>query len=150
MSINVIYLAGPMRNKPNFNFPAFAYAAGILRDAGYDVINPAEHDLEQGFNPETDTEDALDWTATVAWDLEQILHRAEAVVVLPGWESSTGTRGELAVAMFKGIPIKEFTGFVKLQEIPYENVRRRGAEDIYQAGYNAGYAACRADIGPWG
>ena len=39
-----IYLAGPMRNYPRNNFPAFDAAAAKLRADGHEVFNPAEHD----------------------------------------------------------------------------------------------------------
>ncbi len=39
-----VYLAGPMRGLPLFNFPAFADAAAKLRAQGYDVFSPAERD----------------------------------------------------------------------------------------------------------
>jgi hypothetical protein len=41
-----IYLAGPMRGVPLFNFPAFDAAAAALRKLGHTVFNPAERDNE--------------------------------------------------------------------------------------------------------
>ena len=37
-----IYVAGPMRGYPEFNFPSFHAAAAQLRAAGHTVFNPAE------------------------------------------------------------------------------------------------------------
>ena len=41
-----LYLAGPMRGMPFFNFPAFKDAAAQLRAKGHYVFNPAERDEE--------------------------------------------------------------------------------------------------------
>lgn len=38
------YLAGPMSNIPQFNFPAFDDAAADLRARGWDIVSPAELD----------------------------------------------------------------------------------------------------------
>lgn len=42
-----IYIAGPMRGYPEFNFPAFNEATAKLRAEGHDVFNPAERDIER-------------------------------------------------------------------------------------------------------
>ncbi len=39
-----LYLAGPMRGIPGFNFPKFDEVAATLRFIGHTVFSPAEHD----------------------------------------------------------------------------------------------------------
>ena len=74
-----IYLAGPMRGYPDFNYPAFHEAAKVLRDMGYDVFNPAEaFDGDQSLPPST----------YLRHDFEEIVQRSEAMVMLPGWQES--------------------------------------------------------------
>jgi hypothetical protein len=102
------YLAGPMRSIPQFNFPSFLDAARRLREAGYEVVSPAEHDLEQGFFPfdltgDEDLSDlGFDLREALRWDLEQVT-KADAICVLPGWEKSSGARAEVAVAAALGL-----------------------------------------------
>lgn len=40
-----LYISGPMTDMPNHNYLAFNEAAKQLREAGYEVLNPAELDL---------------------------------------------------------------------------------------------------------
>ena len=42
-----LYLAGPMRGYPQFNFPAFHAYAKMLREQGHTVFSPAEKDIER-------------------------------------------------------------------------------------------------------
>jgi hypothetical protein len=103
-----VYLAGPMRGYPAFNFPSFTDAARRLWDAGYEYVSPAEHDLAQGFNPwllagDEDLSDlGFDLREALRWDLEQVT-KADAICVLPGWEKSSGARAEVAVAAALGL-----------------------------------------------
>lgn len=94
-----IYVAGPMRGIPEFNFPAFHVAAAKLRAEGHLVFNPAERDIQHhdGFNLREALKD----------DLEFICLHADAVAVLPGWESSKGAQAEVATAKALGLAIIE-------------------------------------------
>lgn len=107
-----VYLCGPMRSYPEFNFPAFMDAAGRLEKAGHQVFNPAERDLRGGFDPSgtkgTDDELAglnFDLRAALAADLAWICAEADAVVALTGWEKSRGACAEVAVARALGLPV---------------------------------------------
>ena len=42
-----VYLAGKMSGIPEFNFPAFFRYAKQLEDAGFEVFNPAQNDLDK-------------------------------------------------------------------------------------------------------
>lgn len=92
-----IYLAGPMRGVDRFNFPAFDAAAKRLREAGWHVLSPAEHDRDAGFDETLNSLSGFDIDAAFAWDLEQIRH-CDAIYLLHGWERSTGALAELSVA----------------------------------------------------
>lgn len=98
-----LYLAGPMRGIPDYNFPAFHAAAARLRAKGHEVWSPAERDeQDDGFNPSTDEAKPLRYY--MLYDLPAVL-RSDAVAVLPGWERSTGAQLEIHVARVCGIPV---------------------------------------------
>ena len=106
-----IYIAGPMRGLPEFNFPAFDAAEAILARYGHEPINPAQHDRDGGFDAKgmTGKEDLtarqdFDIREALRWDLEQVSH-VDAVAVLPGWEDSSGARAEVALAHAIGTPV---------------------------------------------
>jgi len=100
-----VYLAGPMRGIPEYNFPAFVAAAAKLRTLGYTVWNPAEYDVEiDGFNPKTDF--AKDLKYYMKRDLPAVLD-SDMVVVLPGWTTSKGAQLEVHVAEECDIPVYE-------------------------------------------
>lgn len=98
-----LYLAGPMRGIPEFNFPVFAAAANRLRDYGFEVWSPAENDVTQdGFDPTKDK--ALEMSHYMKRDLPEVC-ASDAVAVLPGWEKSKGASLEVHVARQCGIPV---------------------------------------------
>lgn len=104
-----VYIAGPMRGKPAFNFPAFDEASEWLRAQGHEVFSPADHDRESGFDPSSMAGDenlaalGFDLRAALAADLAWITTEADAVYLLPGWETSSGARAELAAAAALGL-----------------------------------------------
>jgi hypothetical protein len=111
-----IYLAGKMRGVPHFNFPAFIDATDRLRRAGHVVFNPAERDIEAGFDykqaPSGSDEDMrrqnFSLRDALGADLEWICKEAQAVALLPGWESSAGVRAEVATGLALGLNIYRY------------------------------------------
>lgn len=109
-----VYIAGPMRGIPLFNFPAFDRAAELLRSLGHVPINPADFDRHEGFDPTSLPAD-FDWRDLDAIgfnlreaaerDLVAIVQAATAILLLPGWERSKGARAERAVAEWLGLRI---------------------------------------------
>lgn len=110
-----IYLAGPMRGKPFFNFPEFDRGAAALRKAGHEVFNPAERDRTVDpnvgeNNPTGDMTLALNsgfsLREALAADMKFICEEAEAIALLPGWENSKGAIAEYNTA--KALDLKIF------------------------------------------
>lgn len=107
-----LYIAGPMRGIAYFNYPMFDRIAGLLRDQGLHVISPADEDRKQdGFDPFENPEYAnpdrcvfpsdLDFKKTVRRCLDAVM-QCEEIVLLPGWERSSGAVAELTLAMWLG------------------------------------------------
>ena len=85
-----LYLAGPMRGYPEYNYPLFNRVARKLRDEGYFVLNPAEIAPSEGSS-------LKDY---IMVDLQWIASHADVVAFLPGWEKSTGAGVEHALAIY--------------------------------------------------
>lgn len=108
-----IYLAGPMRGYPNFNFPAFHAAQSLLESAGHEVFSPAKADEARhgddfaAVNPEGSvekaTENGFSLGVALSTDLTYICLQAEAIALLPGWEKSNGAQAEWATAKAMGL-----------------------------------------------
>jgi hypothetical protein len=111
-----VYLAGKMRGVPNFNFPAFMYAAKKLRSDGWTVFNPAERDNERhgtdiskynrtGDESKLVAKYGFNLRVALCDDLTFICTEADAIAMLPGWEDSKGANAELATAKALGLEI---------------------------------------------
>ena len=111
-----IYLAGPMRGRPEFNFPAFYAAADKLRADGHSVFSPAERDnarhgrdISKG-NATGDMVQAVrdhgfDIREALADDTAFICREADAIALMPGWRDSKGATAEHALAVSLGLQI---------------------------------------------
>lgn len=87
-----VYIAGPMTGKPHHNFPAFNAMADLMREAGWTVVNPADHGMIDGAS-------YRDYLRFDVGNLSQCDH----IVLLPGWEDSFGAKLEATVAHHLGI-----------------------------------------------
>ena len=136
-----LYIAGPMRGKYKWNFPAFDYARDKIKNAGYHVVSPADLDREAGLNPDhlpADVFNRIDaggWKAVPDWfdldaamerDIEEML-KCGAVMLLDGWEDSAGARHEADVAFNNGIPLWGWRAFCESK--PKPPVRREILEE---------------------
>lgn len=124
-----VYVAGPMRGRHEFNFPAFERASVSLEIMGYEVFSPARRDLATGFDPTGLTGDEVlkelgfDLREALSADTRWICEDADAIYMLAGWERSSGATAEHALAkalgltiMFEGEPIPLAPGHVR--EVP--------------------------------
>lgn len=116
-----VYIAGPMRGLPFYNFPAFDKARDELNQMGFDAVSPADLDRKlYGFEALNLPKD-YDWKSNplpvtadevLRTDMN-VVKTCYAVLLLPGWESSTGAQKEVDTARASGIPIYEHTMSVR-------------------------------------
>lgn len=138
-----IYVAGPMRGKPDFNFPAFETATKWLRELGHEVFNPAERDLTAGFKSigmtghEDLSDQGFDLRAALNADLEYITLTADALCVLDGWENSSGARAEVATAHALGLPVVRRNGFLSKESYDGFLESQRIKPDLAPSGHLA-------------
>ena len=107
------YIAGPMRNHPEFNFPAFFAKEAELKATGCVVFNPAQRDVDKGFDPTGLLGDMqelanLDFSLreALAADTNWICMEATHIHMLPGWSKSSGATAERALGLALGLTIE--------------------------------------------
>ena len=91
-----LYIAGPMSNLPEFNYPAFMDAERQLLAAGYEVENPANPGHVNGWT----------WQDYMKRGISQLV-RCDGVALLPGWRKSRGAWIERDLALLLGMPCAE-------------------------------------------
>lgn len=91
-----LYLAGPMSGIKDLNFPAFHAEAARLRAMGYDIVNPAEINIDPNAG----------WLACMRADIKQLVD-CDGVATLPGWVNSRGASLEVGIAHGLGLPVIE-------------------------------------------
>jgi len=110
------YIAGPMTGIAEFNFPMFDLVAQCLREEGWQVISPAEMDRWDGFDergmsgaePLTDQQ-----RQRFARNDIGALLQVDAIIMLPGWERSTGATNESKIAAWLGLDAFEVAADVE-------------------------------------
>lgn len=113
------YLAGKMTGLPYFGFPEFFKYEEQLKEQGWEVFNPARHDVERygefykdcpnGTHEEM--EKAI-WPSVspgyrefMKADLNWILDNADAIALMPNWSQSRGAIVEKGLAELIGLEV---------------------------------------------
>jgi hypothetical protein len=121
------YVSGPMTALKNFNFDTFDSLRDHLCNDGDTVYSPADHDRKKidevwpGRRPEEfagypdgDLAGYFDAVShggeftldnMMRWDFNVIANDITRIVMLPGWEKSTGARYERVIAEALNIPV---------------------------------------------
>jgi hypothetical protein len=102
----VWYLAGPMSNVPQFNFPAFDFAANRLRGYGYKIVSPAELDDPEvrrrtmaSLDGKPTDKGGESWGDFLSRDVKLIADKVGGIIVMPGWVRSRGAKLEVFVGL---------------------------------------------------
>lgn len=118
-----VYIAGPMRGYARYNFPAFLEADKRARDLGWDTLNPAVLDQENGLDFINDPDGAqARWDTFTQEDIDGVILRdiacilsldpdTDAIAMLPGWERSTGAVAEFMLARWRKLRVLDARDF---------------------------------------
>ncbi len=112
------YVCGPMTGMKDFNFPLFDQVTELARSQGLSVISPAELDREHGIDPSVDP-DSVERARRADPNLIQTIvqrdtqvivglerDKGDGLMLLSGWQKSTGARAEIALALWMGLTFK--------------------------------------------
>lgn len=118
-----------MRGYPRFNFDAFDAAEATLQGMGWEVLNPARMDRENGFDPDRDAHqmDQEFLIDVMRRNLAAVLE-SDAVALLPRWEQSPGATCEANLAVCVGMPLFQFPEMRQITLHPEANQVVFGSE----------------------
>ncbi len=95
-----IFIAGPMRGYENYNFKKFDYTEEILKELGFEVVNPAR--ISRKFKEVDVNSDIAVYNKMV--DMQQEAERTcNAILLLDGWQWSKGVALEVQTAVELGM-----------------------------------------------
>jgi hypothetical protein len=120
-----VYLCGPMRGCPGWNAAAFDRYAAEWEREGHTVLSPVARERLGGLDPLTTPKEELavwagngDWLRKVISEDVAMICSAEALVVLPGWETSLGATVEVALTLFLGLPVYSAVSREEIYPVP--------------------------------
>ena len=100
--MKMIYISGPIKNMTDGNTDAFDKAEKQLKELGYDVLNP--HAISEIVNLRFFEMGKIPtYEDYLKEDIIQMLAKCDAVLVLPGWRNSKGSKLEIANALACGL-----------------------------------------------
>lgn len=123
-----VYIAGPMRNFKDFNFPEFDRVRDLMLSKGYNVISPADMGRQAALKRDPLKEDSdkqITYAIRDFWSLAFIRSKCKqkgdpfykagdpvenGIVLLQGWPRSTGASAEFFVGRWLGLAMYDHTG----------------------------------------
>lgn len=101
----IVYIAGPMTGIKDFNYPAFDAAEAELRSRGITTLNPV------GSEAKNDTGKPQTWDWYMRHAIRAVTF-ADAVCLLPGWETSKGVAVELTIARALELDVRPYASWI--------------------------------------
>lgn len=102
--MKTIYISGPIKNMTDGNMDAFDKAEKQLKQLGFDVLNP--HAISEIVNMRFfEIGKIPEYEDYLKEDIIQMLAKCDAVLVLPGWRGSKGSKLEIANALACGLDV---------------------------------------------
>jgi len=102
--MKTIYISGPMKNMTDGNMDAFDKAEKQLAKLGYDLLNP--HKIGEELNLRFfEMGKVPTYEDYLKEDIIQMLAKCDALLVLPGWRNSKGSKLEIANALACGLDV---------------------------------------------
>ncbi len=94
-----LYIAGPMTGIKDFNFPEFHRVTKLMREAGYDGLNPAEKDC--GSTNKS-------WEFYMKLSIKELMG-CEGLCTLDGCANSKGANLEIYLANTLNMPVLHYS-----------------------------------------
>lgn len=104
--IKKVYVAQTFRGDPDCIKKGLK-AADHLREIGYEVFSPAEHQVEVDVDPAGEDCTIEQHKVGFKWDMDKVL-KSDAVVVLSGLDTSRGVQAEVALARAVDIQVLDY------------------------------------------
>lgn len=98
-----LYVAGPMSGYPELNFPAFHTEAARLRAFGFEIVNPAEINVDP----------SAGWLECMRADIRELV-TCDGIALLQGGEQSRGAAVEHTLARGLGLRVMQARHIVGL------------------------------------
>ncbi|SEI42098.1 protein of unknown function [Paraburkholderia diazotrophica] len=98
-----LYVAGPMTGFPQLNFPAFHAETARLRAMGYEIVNPAEINVDP----------SAGWLECMRADIKQLVD-CDGIALLEGWAKSRGASIEQYLARALGLRVYDARNIIGL------------------------------------
>jgi len=114
-----LYIAGPMTNLEDLNYPAFRNSEALLQAAGYVVNNPASIDERHEATQRRSGTRCLTCaggTHSWSWYMRQAIKMmldCDGVATLQGWRDSRGARIEVELAQTLEMPVYDRDAWAK-------------------------------------